>query len=77
VIALAPRTALDWPVLVGRILGKRPDSGRQADTWRGHRVRVSADRPIPAEFDGDFIGDRAELAVEVLAGALLLRCPPA
>jgi diacylglycerol kinase family enzyme len=75
VIALAPRTVVDWPVLIGRILGKRPDSGKQADTWRARRVRVSADRPVPAEFDGDFIGDRTELAVEVLAGALRLRCP--
>jgi diacylglycerol kinase (ATP) len=75
VIALAPRTLLDWPVLIARIVGKRPASGKQADTWRARRVRVSADRSVPAEFDGDFIGDRRELTVEVLAGALLLRCP--
>ena len=75
VIALAPRTAVDWPVLIARILGKRPDSGKQADVWRARRVRVSADRPVPAEFDGDFIGERTELTVEVLAGALSLRCP--
>ncbi|HJQ02470.1 MAG TPA: diacylglycerol kinase family protein [Jatrophihabitans sp.] len=76
VIALAPHTALDWPVLIARILGKRPDSGRQANTWRAGRVRVTAEHPMPTEFDGDFIGERDELAVEVLAGALLLRCPP-
>lgn len=75
VIALAPRTAVDWPVLVARILRKRPDAGKQAETWRAARVRVTADRSVPAEFDGDFIGERSELTVEVLAGALLLRCP--
>jgi len=75
VITLAPRTALDWPVLVARILGKRPDAGRQADVLRGRRVRITADRPVPFEFDGDFVGERRELDVEVLPGALLLKCP--
>ncbi|HET6209088.1 MAG TPA: diacylglycerol kinase family protein [Jatrophihabitans sp.] len=75
VITLSPRSAVDWPVLIGRILGRRPDSGRQADTWRGRTVRISAGHPVPFEYDGDFIGERSELAVEVLPGALRLRCP--
>jgi diacylglycerol kinase family enzyme len=75
VITLSPHTAVDWPVLIGRILGKRPDAGRQADTWRGSRVRISAGHPVPAEYDGDFIGERSELTVQVLPGALRLRCP--
>ncbi|MGI8667211.1 MAG: diacylglycerol/lipid kinase family protein [Jatrophihabitans sp.] len=75
VITLAPRTAGDWPVLVARILRRRPDSGDQADTLRGRRVSITADRSLPVEFDGDFRGERAELTVEVLPGALLLRCP--
>jgi diacylglycerol kinase family enzyme len=75
VITLSPRTAVDWPVLIGRILGRRPDSGRQADTWRGRKVRISAGHSVPFEYDGDFIGDRSELTVQVLPGALRLRCP--
>ena len=75
VIVLAPRTAADWPVLAGRILGKRSASGRQADILRGRRVRIVAERPVPFEFDGDFVGERSELDVKVLPGALLLRCP--
>lgn len=75
VIVLAPRTVADWPVLIGRILRRRPADGRQADTLRGRRVRITADVALPLEFDGDFRGERAELAVEVLSGALILRCP--
>ncbi len=75
VITLSPRTAADWPVLIGRILGRRPDSGRQADTWRGRKVRISAGHAVPFEYDGDFIGERSELTVQVLPGALRLRCP--
>jgi YegS/Rv2252/BmrU family lipid kinase len=75
VIVLAPRTPLDWPVLAGRILGRRSASGRQADILRGRRVRIAAERSVPFEFDGDYVGERSELDVEVLPGALLLRCP--
>lgn len=75
VIVLKPRTALDWPVLAGRILRKRPSAGRQADVLSGRRVRITAARPVPFEFDGDFVGERTELDVTVLPGALLMRCP--
>ncbi|MFL6164417.1 MAG: diacylglycerol/lipid kinase family protein [Jatrophihabitantaceae bacterium] len=75
VIVLMPRTARDWLVLAGRILTRRPAAGRQADILRGRRVRIVAEHPVPYEYDGDFVGERSELAVEVLPGALLLRCP--
>ncbi len=75
VIVLVPRSLLDWPVLAGRILAGRSAAGRQADILRGRRVRIVAERPVPYEFDGDFVGERSELEVEVLPGALLLRCP--
>ncbi|HTZ44330.1 MAG TPA: diacylglycerol kinase family protein [Jatrophihabitans sp.] len=75
VITLSPMSLLDWPVLVGRILRGRPDGGRQADLLRGTRVRIRAGHRVPFEFDGDYVGERTELDVRVLAGALLLRCP--
>ncbi|HEU5270368.1 MAG TPA: diacylglycerol kinase family protein [Jatrophihabitans sp.] len=74
VIVLAPRTALDWPVLAGRILSKSAD--RKADVLSGRRVRITAARPVPFEFDGDYVDERTELDVTVLPGALLMRCPP-
>ncbi|MDQ2836607.1 MAG: diacylglycerol kinase [Actinomycetota bacterium] len=75
VIVLAPRTVVDWPVLVGRILRRRPAAGKQADTMVGNRVRITTEVALPVEFDGDFCGERAELSVGVLPGALILRCP--
>jgi diacylglycerol kinase family enzyme len=76
VIVLAPRSPGDWPALVWRILRRRPNSGRQADILRGKRVRIESEVEVPVEFDGDFRGHATELRVEVLAAALLLRCPP-
>jgi len=72
VIVLAPRSGWDWPVLAGRILGR---AVRRSDVFSGRRVRISADRPVPFEFDGDYVGERTELDVSVLPGALLVRCP--
>ncbi len=74
VIVLAPRTLRDWPALVWRILRRRPDSGRQADIWRGKVVQVSSSVEVPMEFDGDTCGAASELRVEVLPSALVLRC---
>jgi len=74
VIVLAPRTALDWPVLAGRILRNSP--ARQADVLSGCRVRITAAKPVPFEYDGDYVGERTELDVTVMPGALLMRCPP-
>jgi diacylglycerol kinase family enzyme len=59
-------------VLAGRILGR---AVRRSDVFSGRRVRISADRPVPFEFDGDYVGERTELDVSVLPGALLVRCP--
>jgi diacylglycerol kinase family enzyme len=75
VIVLAPRSVGDWPALVWRILRRRPDAGRQADILRGKRVRIESAVEVPMEFDGDFRGHATELRVEVLPGALLMRCP--
>jgi diacylglycerol kinase family enzyme len=75
-IVLAPRNIGDWPALAWRILRRRPDSGRQADILRGKRVRIESEVEVPMEFDGDFRGHATELRVEVLAAALLMRCPP-
>jgi len=73
---LAPRTWHDWPVLLLRILVRRPDSGPQAEILRGRRVEISCDREVPLEYDGDYAGDASVLSVHVLAGALVLCAPP-
>jgi len=69
---LTPRSLRDWPVLVLRILQRRPDSGRQAQLLRGRRVRIETAAPVPLEYDGEDAGDSSDLTVEVLPGAILM-----
>ncbi|MFN2518868.1 MAG: diacylglycerol kinase family protein [Jatrophihabitantaceae bacterium] len=73
---LEPRTWHDWPMLVLRLLAGRPDSGPQAEIFRGRRVEISCDQQVPLEYDGDYVGETAALNVHVLAGALTLCAPP-
>ena len=73
---LTPRTWHDWPVLLLRILARRPDAGPQAEIVRGRRVEITCDRTVPLEYDGDDSGDASALRVRVLAGAIVLCGPP-
>jgi len=74
VLVIAPRTLRDWPSLVWRILRRRADSGPQAEILRGKSVLIESAVSLPVEFDGDFTGEATELRVEVLPGALTMRC---
>jgi diacylglycerol kinase family enzyme len=75
VVVLTPRRLRDWPVLALRILARRTDSGAQAEIVRGRTVRISAERPLPIEYDGDSAGTATELTVGVLPGAIVV-CTP-
>jgi diacylglycerol kinase family enzyme len=72
VITLAPRSWRDTAGLVLRLVGRRIEQSPRAYTARGRTVTVRADRPLPLEFDGDYSGEVRELAVTVLAQALLV-----
>ncbi|HEY2042345.1 MAG TPA: diacylglycerol kinase family protein [Jatrophihabitans sp.] len=74
VIVFDPRSALDWPLLIWRLLRRRP-GGEQTVLLRGKRVSITASHPLPIEFDGDFDGTSERLDVSVLPGALRLRVP--
>ncbi|MEP7021065.1 MAG: diacylglycerol kinase family protein [Pseudonocardiales bacterium] len=73
---LTIRTWRDWPVLLLRILRGRPDTGRQAEIFRGRQVEIRVDRPVPTEYDGEYAGEADEMTVRVLAGALVMCTPP-
>jgi diacylglycerol kinase family enzyme len=75
VIVLTPHSARDWPVLVWRLLRRRPNDGPQAEVMRGERVRITASRAVPIEYDGELSGESTELSVSVLAAALVLCVP--
>ncbi|MCW2541306.1 MAG: diacylglycerol kinase catalytic region [Frankiales bacterium] len=72
VLVLSPKHPADWLILLGRVLRRRPDGGRQAELLRGRQVRIRADRPLPIEYDGDFDGLTTNLCVTVLPGAVQL-----
>jgi diacylglycerol kinase (ATP) len=72
VVILMPRSIGDWPVLVLRILLRKPDSGDQAEVMRGRRVRISTNRPLPVEYDGEAAGEACGMTVQVLPAAILI-----
>lgn len=72
VVVLTPRSFRDWPVLALRILLRRPGSGHQAHVLRGRRVQITADRPMPLQYDGDDGGDARGITVGVLPGAIVV-----
>ena len=77
VAVLMPRSIRDWPVLVLRILLRKPDSGDQAEVMRGRRVRISTDRPMPVEYDGEAAGEASGMTVRVLPAAIVICTGPA
>ena len=72
VIVLQPRTWLGTIRLAWNIVRRRPDAGRQAQVLRGQRVEIRADRPVPAQFDGEYDGERDSLTVTVLPRSVTL-----
>jgi diacylglycerol kinase family enzyme len=72
VIVLQPRTWLGMIRLAWNIVRRRPDSSRQAQVLRGQRVEIRAGRPVPAQFDGEYAGERDSLTVTVLPRSVTL-----
>jgi diacylglycerol kinase family enzyme len=66
----------DWLALAVRVLLRRPRKDPQLEVVQARRVEVACDRPQPVERDGDPVGDRDHLVVEVVPQALTLCVPP-
>jgi YegS/Rv2252/BmrU family lipid kinase len=76
VLVLMPRGAREIAALMLRLLRRTTERSPQARTFRGTRVEVVADRKVPLELDGEYLGEHATLTVEVRPGALIV-CVPA
>jgi diacylglycerol kinase family enzyme len=76
VLVLMPRGARESAALMLRLLRRSTERSPRARTFRGARVEVIADRAVPLELDGEYLGEHAELTVEVRPGALTV-CVPA
>jgi len=72
IAVLTPRSIRDWPVLVLRILLRKPNSGDQAEVMRGRQVLISTDRSMPVEYDGESAGEADGMTVRVLPAAIVI-----
>jgi diacylglycerol kinase family enzyme len=75
VLVLMPRGAREIAALILRLLRRSTERSPRARTYRGARVQVVADREVPLELDGEYLGEHAALAVEVRPGALTVCVP--
>ncbi|MDG4824009.1 diacylglycerol kinase family protein [Asanoa sp. WMMD1127] len=71
---LTPRTVGHWAALGWAVLRRRGRVPRM-ETYRGHRIQVSSNRPQPRELDGDVIEAGRTLQVEVQPRAIWLCVP--
>ena len=66
----SPDRVVDWARLGAQILTGRDQEG--FTTMRASRLRITTDRPVPFEIDGDIAGTTRSLAVEIEPGALFV-----
>ncbi len=71
---LTPRTVGHWAALSWAVLRRRRRVPRM-ETFRGHRVQVTSNRPQPRQLDGDVIPAAGRLRVEVQPRAIWLCVP--
>jgi YegS/Rv2252/BmrU family lipid kinase len=75
VAVLKTRTLLDWLGLAARVLLRRRREDPQLELFQAGRIEIDCDRPQPVERDGDPVGSRDHLVVEVVPAALTLCVP--
>ena len=77
VAVLQTRTLLDWLALAVRVLARRRRKDPQLELFQARRIEIDCDRPQPVERDGDPVGSRDHLVVEIVPKALTLCVPRA
>jgi diacylglycerol kinase (ATP) len=75
VALVAPRSARDWFVLLGRALTRRHRPDRRLELLRARRVEVRTRRREPRQVDGELIDDGLGLVATVEPGAVVVRVP--
>ncbi|HEX2904552.1 MAG TPA: diacylglycerol kinase family protein [Jatrophihabitans sp.] len=75
-IVFAPAGWRDWPLILGRLIGRRTSAGGRTETRRGRRIEITCDRPLQLEFDGDLYGPTSTFTAEVVPGGVTV-CVPA
>jgi diacylglycerol kinase family enzyme len=72
---LAPRGALEWLRVVGRVVARRPRRDRLYRTRQGRRVTVAARRPHPREADGEELPPARSMEATIEPSAITVRVP--
>jgi diacylglycerol kinase family enzyme len=75
VAVLQTPTLLDWLTLAVRLLLRRRRKDPQLQLFQARRIEIDCDRLQPVERDGDPVGSRDHLVVEVVPKALTLCVP--
>jgi diacylglycerol kinase family enzyme len=75
VAVLAPRNALDWIRVTGRVVRRADVPDRRMERFRGKHIVIEAGRAQPRQLDGDLIEDGKTMDIQVEAGALGVRVP--
>jgi len=75
VVVVAPRSAVDWAVLIGRAVVRRRHTDHRMQTYRARRIDLRLHRVQPRQVDGDLIDPGLRLVAEVEPGALVVRVP--
>jgi diacylglycerol kinase family enzyme len=71
----APQGWHDWPLILGRLIGRRTGAGGRTDLLRGTSFEVRCERRLPLEFDGDLFGNTSSLTAEVVPGGVTVCVP--
>lgn len=70
VVLIAPRNAIDWMLVTGRVVRRANVPDRKVERFRGQRVVIEASRPQPRQLDGDLIEDGRTMDIQVEPRAL-------
>jgi diacylglycerol kinase family enzyme len=75
VALVAPRSPVDWIVLVTRGLIRRHKPDRRLELLRGRRIEVRTRRTEARQVDGELIDDGRGFTAEIDPSALVVRVP--
>jgi YegS/Rv2252/BmrU family lipid kinase len=76
VVVLTPLGPAGWLRLAAAVLLRR-ESSPEFDRLRVRELNVRAGRAMPCERDGEVCDGRRDARIEIMPGALLVRCVPA
>lgn len=75
VVTVTPRTLAGWAQIIWWALRGAKGSNPLVQQRQARTVRIDARWPMPAQMDGDPVGDTIRIDVTVEAGALMVRAP--